>query len=324
MSAYKTRPFVLAGLIRFMNKKIEEYLDWKGIHAPKASISYKRWLVQLVNFCGDKPIEEYRVSEIVQYQKWIKTHYSSYTLEYATVIIKNFFKYFKDQNYCCVSPSLIKRKKGHAKSHRAIKEEEFEKIISIIPDYDFWGLRDMVIVRLLWDTGVRVSELCDLNTSQIELEKLSAVISTKKTANLRIIVWSEETNKLLAKYIPLRMQHPEYRDSKALLVGKVKNTEFNPRLTTRSVERIVKRYSQKAEIVEKITPHSFRHGWAHKRRDQNAPLSFIQKGLGHLNPVSTFVYEQYSDLDFERNAKSYLKQPQANLKNEYFNQPQIA
>jgi integrase len=62
----------------------------------------------------------------------------------------------------------------------------------------------------------------------------------------------------------------------------------------------------KASLNEKITPHSFRHGWAHKRRDQNAPLAFIQRGLGHANPVSTFIYEQYQDSEFEINANKYL------------------
>ncbi|MFA6924782.1 MAG: site-specific integrase [Bacteroidales bacterium] len=297
-----------------MDKKIEDYLDWKGIHSPKASITYKGWLLKFVNVCGSKPIEEYRIMDIVNYQKWVKTHHSSYSLEYATVIIKNFFKFYKDQDYRCIAPSLIKRKKGHAKSHRAIKEEEFEKMISIIPDNDFWNLRDLVVVRMLWDTGVRVSELTDLNVSQIDVNNLSAVISTKKTANKRIIVWSENTHQILIKYLTMRLELPNNNSALALFVGKVNNnaSSYNPRLTTRSVERIVKYYSNKAGIVERITPHSFRHGWAHKRRDMNAPLSFIQRGLGHMNPISTFIYEQYSDVDFERNAKAYhsFKQPQ--------------
>lgn len=290
-----------------MQEKIEEYLDWKGIHSPKASISYKSWLMLFLKICGDKPIEQYRISDIVLYQKWLKAHYSSYSLEYATVIIKNFFKFYKDQNFACLPPSLIKRKKGYAKSHIAIKEEEFEKIISIIPENEFWGLRDSVIVRMLWDTGVRVSELTDLNVSQIDVYKLSAVICTKKTANKRIIVWSRTTNDILLKYLTKRSELPENNFASALFVGKINNSSVNPRLTTRSVERLIKYYSNKAGILERITPHSFRHGWAHKRRDLNAPLSFIQRGLGHLNPISTFVYEQYSDVDFERNAKNYLR-----------------
>jgi integrase/recombinase XerD len=78
-------------------------------------------------------------------------------------------------------------------------------------------------------------------------------------------------------------------------------------MTTRSVQRFIKRYVSMSGIKEKITPHSFRHGWAHFRRDQNAPLSFIQRGLGHVNPISTFVYEQYDDREFVDNAKAYLK-----------------
>ncbi len=289
-----------------METKIHEYLDWKGIHSPKASITYKIWLKRLIEICGDKPLEDYTITDIVHYQNWIKARYSPYSLQYATVIIKNFFQFYRDQNYNCLPPSLIRRKRGMAKSHRAIKEEEFEKIISIIPENEFHFLRDKVITRMLWDTGVRVSELCDLDISQIDTNNRRAVIATKKTANMRTILWSEETHQLLLRYLPIRVELFNHNKASALFVGQNFNRSWNTRLTTRSVERMVKHYAKRAGIIEKITPHSFRHGWAHKRRDQNAPLSFIQKGLGHLNPISTFIYEQYSDMDFERSAKAYF------------------
>ena len=78
------------------------------------------------------------------------------------------------------------------------------------------------------------------------------------------------------------------------------------RITTRTVQRIIKSLALEAKIKKKISPHSFRHGWACHRRDMGAPLSFIQKGLGHQNPASTFVYEQYADPEFEKHAKSYF------------------
>lgn len=290
-----------------MEKKISEYLDWKGIHSPKASVMYKSWLKRLVEVCGDKPIEEYTITDIVHYQNWLKVRFSPYSLQYATVVIKNFFQFYRDQNYRCLPPSLIRRKKAKPKSHRAIREEEFEKIISVIPENEFRFLRDLIIVRMLWDTGVRVSELCELDVSQIDTSKPIAVIATKKTTNMRTIVWSEETHRLLLKYIPIRIELYKLNKAPALFVGQQNNnSSWNFRLSTRSVERIIKYYADRAGIIEKITPHSFRHGWAHKRRDQNAPLSFIQRGLGHLNPESTFIYEQYSDVDFERSAKAYF------------------
>ena len=85
-------------------------------------------------------------------------------------------------------------------------------------------------------------------------------------------------------------------------------------MTSRTVQRIIRYYVNRAGIKEKITPHSFRHGWAHKRRDQNAPLSFIQRGLGHLSPVSTFIYEKYNDVEFVTNANNYLQPEVLNVK----------
>ncbi|HTB32857.1 MAG TPA: tyrosine-type recombinase/integrase, partial [Bacteroidia bacterium] len=190
---------------------------------------------------------------------------------------------------------------------RAITEGEYNRIIDVIPNNEFLELRDLIMIRLLWDTGVRVSELCDLNTTQIDEKKLSAVISTKKTGKKRIIVWSAETHKLLMKYLPLRLELEKHNGASSLFVGWDKSKGWSMRLSTRTVERRVKYYVSKAGIKEKITPHSFRHGWAHKRRDQNAPLAFIQKGLGHLNPASTFVYEQYEDSSFVHHAQGYLK-----------------
>jgi integrase/recombinase XerD len=163
------------------------------------------------------------------------------------------------------------------------------------------------MVRMLWDTGVRVSELCDMDVSQIDEEKHSAIIQTKKTSKKRIIVWSEATHKLLLKYLTIRLELHKYNQATALFIGWKKDNGWTSRLTSRSVERRIKWYVDRAGIKEKITPHSFRHGWAHQRRDQNAPLAFIQRGLGHSNPASTFVYEQYNDVEFERNANTYLK-----------------
>lgn len=289
-----------------MYEKIREYLEWKGTYAHRASINYKIWLERFVNVCGNKNIEAYAVSDIVKFRAWLETRYSSYTIQFATIVLKNFFQFYKQQNYTCLSPSLIKLPRAFAKSHRAITLAEFEKIISIIPSNEFLFLRDLILVRMLWDTGMRVSELCDLEITNIDENKTSSVISTKKTGEKRIVVWSRETHEYLMKYMSIRLELHNTNKATALFVGWHKNNGWSSRLTTRTVERRIRFYVNKAGIKEKITPHSFRHGWAHKRRDDNAPLAFIQRGLGHKNPVSTFIYEQYNDVEFERNARTYL------------------
>jgi len=145
-----------------------------------------------------------------------------------------------------------------------------------------------------------------LELTNVDENKRSAVISTKKTGKKRIIVWSKETHELLMKYMPIRLELHKINNATALFIGTEKGKGWSMRLTTRSVQRRLHYYVNQAGINEKITPHSFRHGWAHKRRDLNAPLAFIQRGLGHLSPVSTFKYEQYCDNEFEHHAMNYL------------------
>jgi site-specific recombinase XerD len=290
-----------------MNEKIKKYLDWKGTYAPRASVNYRIWLERFIQICGEKPIEGYEISDYVKYKHWLEPRFNGYSLKFATIIIKNFFQFYRNQNYSCLSPSLIKTPRIFAKSHRAITESEFKRIVSVITENEFQPLRDLLMIRLLWDTGVRVSELCDMEVTQIDENKKSAVIQTKKTGKQRIIVWSEETHYYLMKYMPIRLELHNINKASSLFVGWTKNKGWSSRMTTRSVQRFIKRYVSMSGIKEKITPHSFRHGWAHFRRDQNAPLSFIQRGLGHVNPISTFVYEQYDDREFVDNAKAYLK-----------------
>lgn len=290
-----------------MKEKIYEYLSWKATYAPRASVCYKKWLLYFMEVCGEREVEAYSISDIVHYNQWLEKRFSSYSIQFAMVVIKNFFRYCKYSNLSCLSPDFIRLPRVNAKSHRAITEEEYEKIIAVIPENEFLYLRDLIIIRLLWDTGVRVSELCDLDTSQIDPKKQSAVINTKKTGKPRIIVWSNETHRLLLKYFGIKTQLENINCSSALFVGKTIGGGWSVRLKTRSVQRMVKEYAAKAGITAKVSPHSFRHGWAHKRRDQNAPLAFIQRGLGHNSPVSTFIYEQYNDKEFERNAKAYLR-----------------
>lgn len=282
-------------------------MDWKGTYAHRASINYRIWLDHFLKICGDKSIEEYSSNDIVKYHRWLEVHYGSYSIQYAMVILKNFFKYFKLRDCKCLSPELIRLPRIHIKSHRAVTEEEYNRIIDEIPTNDFVFLRDSILIRLLWETGMRVSELCDLDISHVNENKTSAIIHTKKTGKKRVIVWSAETHYLLMKYTSMRMELDKMSGTSALFVGQHHNREWSMRITTRTVQRIVRQYVNQAGIREKITPHSFRHGWAHKRRDNNAPLAFIQKGLGHVNPISTFVYEQYDDGEFMKSARQYLK-----------------
>jgi integrase/recombinase XerD len=303
----KPARFVPGGFCAFMKQLIKTYLEWKASYAPRAAINYRIWLDRFIEVCDEKKINEYTITDVVVFRKWLENRYNPYSIQFATTVIKNFFQFYKMQNYRCLNPMLIKLPRIVAKSHRAVTEAEFEAIVRQIPTDEIKALRDHVMIHLLWDTGMRVSELTDLDISGMDENKKSTTIQTKKTGHKRTIVWSDRTHLLLIKYMTMLKKECQKTGSTALFVGWRPGRGWSKRITARTVERHLKKYVEKAGIIEKVTPHSFRHGWAHKRRDQNAPLAFIQRGLGHMNPVSTFIYQQYDDKEFEKSAKGYLQ-----------------
>lgn len=288
----------------YMHEKIKEYLKWKASYRMHAADRYKYWLYRFVEACGEKGIEDYSVDDTVKYHNWVEERYSPTSTRYAMAILKNFFEFLQMQKYNSLAPKLIqmpRRKKPN--SHLAVTEENFTKLTKAIQQDTFHSLRDLIIVHMLWDTGMRVSELCDLNISDIDARCSKATVSTKKTSNMRVVVWSVRTQELLLRYLDMRTKQIDI-DSPALFVGAKGKNYWSKRLTTRSVQRMLRKYRDL--LSEKITPHGFRHGWAHVRRDKGAPLPFIQRGLGHVSPASSFVYQQYSDPEFEQIAQGYF------------------
>ncbi len=288
-----------------MKEEIEKYIQWKATYAPRAAVTYRKYLLQFDDLTT-KNVSSIVIGDVIVYQDFLQKKYSPYTIQFAMVALKNFLRYQQLNNVPCLSPDLIRLRRIIARSHRAITQEEYDVLISQKFKDTTWGLRDKLILMMLYDTGVRVSELCDLNIDQIDENKTQTTISTKKTRNKRIIVWSDKTHAMLMEYLMLRIP---LSGSDALFITSHDIDSTSGRITPRTVQRVLKRMLNKAGIHSRLTPHSMRHGWAHRRRDRNAPIAFIQKGLGHISPVSSFVYMQYEDDEFEKNARDYLKSP---------------
>lgn len=287
-----------------MEQLIEEYLEWKSTHAPRASVNYRVWIEKFSRQVN-KPLSKITVTDVTAYYKSL-AKYSPYTIQFAMVAVKNFIRFQRVQGRKCLAPELIRTKKVIANSYRALSVDEFNRMVSRVETTSFYGKRDDLIIRLLFDTGIRLSELCDLNISDIDPVVSTAVIATKKTINKRQIVWSTDTHMRLMTYLPIR---EGILKSPALFTGRFKG-KASPRLSHRAVQRMVKKYFTLAGISG-CSPHSFRHGRAHQWRDNGASLPFIQQALGHRDPKSSFVYMKDHDKEFERNARRFLATKQS-------------
>jgi site-specific recombinase XerD len=187
----------------------------------------------------------------------------------------------EELNRLIKSPSLVlaSAKKGDAKA---------------LAKAELIAARDTALFELFFSTGLRLSELCSLNRD-LDLSKDEFSIRGKGE-KIRVVFLSDDAKAAIKKYLDKRVDMHE-----AMFVGaeerrgssNAKNGE--PRLTPRSIERIVKQHAINAGISRKVTPHVLRHSFATDLLSNGADIRSVQMMLGHANIATTQVYTHVTD-----------------------------
>lgn len=254
---------------------IEEYLAILGIHAkPRSVKTYRFWVESFLDYCA-KPESDITLEDIAGYSKLIKLRYQSKSVELALLIIRSFARFLFERGVAKVNVSGMRIPKGYSKRKDPLTPEEYVAILSMIPARTLLGIRDNMIVRLLYDTGARIGELTQLNDI-LKPGDQSVTIHTEKTADARILSWSKDT----AVFIKVWMKK---KGSRPLVPS------------TRQIDRIVKKYAEAAGIKKHVHPHLFRHSKAHLILDNGGTVRDVQDILGHRSPISSFMYLRWNE-----------------------------
>lgn len=292
---------------------IDTYLDWKATYTHIASSRYKVRLTEFCNYLGaDTMLSSITNANIQSFTNYMRQlilsngqKYSDTTIAYSTVILKNFFEFWKGRGLTTINPKEI-RSIRHIKNYKEhVEFDEIEKLLSTLDEHYYEDVLKKLVVRLLWDTGMRVSELIQLDLDQIKPtasgEKGSAIIRTRKTMRYNLVVWGIETNRLLNLYLGARLCKYPYQN--ALLISK----RTGERITERTIQRWIVTLTKQGGIHKKLTPHSFRHGKAHHMLNQGANQRDIMAVLRHANPMSSFHYLSLNEKHFSQIAEKYLQ-----------------
>jgi len=157
--------------------------------------------------------------------------------------------------------------------------EEVDRLINSADTSDVSGLRDRAILELLYSSGMRVSELVGLNKNDVDF--ISGCLKvTGKGSKQRIVPVGDTALDVLRKYIRMKTD-----DSQILFTGR----KFT-RLTSRSIQMMLKKYLNIAGIDKKITPHSLRHTFATHLLDAGCDIRSVQEMLGHKSITTTQIY----------------------------------
>lgn len=299
--------FLLAGLLCYMTIKesIQTYLEWKQTHTSAAYTCYKIRLEQFVDFVAPKSnLNEINGDDIIAFHRSLEDKYSLNTIAYSARVLKNFFWFWHGRGKTTFNPKEIIPIRFVSADKDIVTKDDLEDMSGLLGTETLVDLQKKLVLHLLWDTGMRLSELLDIKISDINEQGAdglrTAKVRTRKSMRYNLVIWGADTNDLINRYLGIRLCMDT--DSPNLLINPKTKKTFTPR----SIQRWITELSDMAMVGKTITPHSFRHGKANFILDQGGSVRDVSAILRHVKPESSFQYMQLSQKRYEDVARKYL------------------
>lgn len=260
--------------------------------------NYHHYLQRFHDFIEGKSPSHLSLDDIHNYQMYLNRYkdkhdkkLSSKTQNYHLIALRAFLKYLVKQDIPSLAPEKIDLKKVGERVVDFLTREEMERLFESIDLGKRTGYRDRAMLETLYSTGLRVSELVSLNRNQVDLQRREFTVRGKGDKP-RIVFLSSRCVEWLEKYLkertdnwqPLFINMGRRRDDEALTLGEKK------RLTSYTVQTVVRKAASLAGLGKKVTPHVIRHSFATELLFNGADIRAVQDMLGHASITTTQIY----------------------------------
>lgn len=252
-------------------------------------IAYHNDIVQFLNFLGrETDIEPEKISLEAVSVDWVRSFLGDLTdqgLERKSMArklaaLRSFFKFLCKDGYLDYNPvQRVASPKLGRKLPEFLYLEQMEKLLQTPDCTTVLGARDQVILELLYGSGLRVSELMELNQDSVDPDQMLLRVRGKGKKE-RLVPVTKYALEAIEGYLNLRKN-----SQKALLLN-----YQGSRLSVRSIRRILDKLGTEAGVPQHIHPHMLRHSFATHLLDGGADLRSVQELLGHVKLSSTQIY----------------------------------
>lgn len=285
--------------LKSLKTQFLEYCEIEKGRSVKTVENYDRYLTRFLDHTKVNSPSKLTEPVVREFRIWLNRQpgvsgdMKKKTQNYYLIALRAFLKYLRRQGIESLNPERIELAKVGGRDLDLITADELNRLMKGPTGESLQALRDRAILELLFSTGLRVSELCSLN-ADIDLTRDEFSVRGKGD-KVRVVFLSSQAKKTISEYLKKRGDMGE-----ALFVGYGRGGKSGKgkdagRLTTRSVERIVKQYAIKGGITRKVTPHVIRHAFATDLLGNGADLRSVQALLGHANIATTQVYTHVTD-----------------------------
>ncbi len=278
-----------------------EHLEIEQNRSQKTIANYDHYLQRLVEFAGDCDIKDLNIEMIRQWRLHLNRQHDASgqeltksTQNYHLIALRSFLKYLAKRDIEALDAAKIELAKTTRPQVTFLSSGEVERMLAVIDVSNPIGLRDRAIVELFFSGGLRVSELVSIDTDQLNLARREFTIRGKGQKDRPIFI-SQQAAEWLGHYLRTRKDNFKplfihYSGTQA----EMENGMYT-RLTVRSVQRLVSRYSKAAGITKHVSPHTLRHAFATDLVQNGADLRSVQSLLGHANISTTQIYTHVTD-----------------------------
>lgn len=256
--------------------------------------AYRTDLKQFMSFFNNANIHSISITDIEKYIGYLHQNFKPKTVKRKLASIKAFFHFLEYKDYIEQNPFNKIKTSFHEPISlpKTIPLYIMEKLLATMYNNFFLAstdyqkkriLLDIAICEILFSTGMRISELCNLKKSDIDLHDATIRIYGKGSKERIMQIGNSDVIKILKKYKDIYMTE----------INKTGYFFVNPntnKISDQSIRRMIKKYCSLASIDLHITPHMFRHTFATSLLEADVDIRYIQKMLGHSSITVTEIY----------------------------------
>ncbi|HIF18403.1 MAG TPA: tyrosine recombinase XerC [Cycloclasticus sp.] len=276
--------------------KVERRLSLNTLKA------YARDLAQLAVYCDEQNLADWAELDSHYVRQFIAQRHrkglGSRSLQRELSACRSFFDYLIKMKQLPNNPaSGIRAPKAAKPLPHVLDVDQVNALLEVEPSDDL-EVRDIAMWEVLYSSGLRVSELANVNLMNLDLSAKSILVVSGKGQKSRLLPLGGKAIKAIKTWLTIRSGKIK-TDEMALFVGKT-----GARLTTRNIQLRLERWRKKHGLQGRLYPHMLRHSFASHMLESSQDLRAVQELLGHSNISTTQVY---THLDFQHLASVYDK-----------------